>query len=162
MSLVEAFRTAAEMYEPDDTVGLLGLLIIGLPATLAAIGTIVIGVLTVRGQRAGRARARKIDAKTEAIHEQTVNTHDTNMRDDLDEIRDMVKVISARQIDQGRDIRGLRTDVGELRGEDHDARAAHDDLVRRLNAFIRREHPGADPLRPTRSLKCTVLCTLPR
>ena len=128
MSLVEAFRTAAEMYEPDDTVGLLGLLIIGLPATLAAIGTIVIG------------------AKTEAIHEQTVNTHDTNMRDDLDEIRDMVKVISARQIDQGRDIRGLRTDVGELRGEDRDARAAHDDLVRRLNAFIRREHPGADPL----------------
>lgn len=146
MSLVEAFRTAAEMYEPDDTVGLLGLLIIGLPAILAAIGTIVIGVLTVRGQRAGRARARKIDAKTEAIHEQTVNTHDTNMRDDLDEIRDMVKVISARQIDQGRDIRGLRTDVGELRGEDRDARAAHDDLVRRLNAFIRREHPGADPL----------------
>ena len=39
MSLVEAFRTAAEMYEPDDTVGLLGLLIIALPATLAAIGT---------------------------------------------------------------------------------------------------------------------------
>ena len=91
------------------------------------IGTIVIGVLTVRGQRAGRARARKIDAKTEAIHEQTVNTHDTNMRDDLDEIRDMVKVISARQIDQGRDIRGLRTDVGELRGADRTARAEHDD-----------------------------------
>lgn len=59
MSLVEAFRTAAEMYEPDDTVGLLGLLIIGLPATLAAIGTIVIGVLTVRGrERVGRGHAR--------------------------------------------------------------------------------------------------------
>lgn len=146
MSLVEAFRTAAEIYEPDDTVGLLGLLIIGLPATLAAIGTIVIGVLTVRGQRAGRARARKIDAKTEAIHEQTVNTHDTNMRDDLDEIRDMVKAISDRQVDQTRDIRGIRADVGELRGADRTARAEHDDLVRRLNAFIRREHPGADPL----------------
>lgn len=146
MSLVEAFRTAAEQFNPDDGIDLAGMLIVALPATIAAIGTVIVGGLTVRGQRAGRARARKIDAKTDAIHEQTVNTHNTNMRDDLDEIRDMVKVISARQIDQGRDIRGLRTDVGELRGEDRDARAAHDDLVRRLNAFIRREHPGADPL----------------
>lgn len=146
MSLVEAFRTAAEQFNPDDGIDLAGMLIVALPATIAAIGTVIVGVLTVRGQKAGRTRARKIDAKTDAIHEQTVNTHNTNMRDDLDEIRDTVKVISARQIDQGRDIRGLRTDVGELRCEDRDARAAHDDLVRRLNAFIRREHPGADPL----------------
>ncbi|WAY18381.1 DUF2746 domain-containing protein [Mycolicibacterium fortuitum] len=147
MTLAEALRAASEItsYNPDDGIDLLGLLIIwGVPT----LGTIIVGWLTVRGQMQGRARARKIDAKTTEIHEQTVNDHITksNLRDDIDEIRDLVKVMSDRQVDQSRDIRGLRKDVGELRGEDRAARTEHDDLVRRLNAFIRREHPGADPL----------------
>lgn len=57
----------------------------------------------------------------------------------LDEIR-------SRQNGHGRDIRGIRADVGQLRGEDRVIKDEHDDLVRRLNGFIRREHPGADPL----------------
>lgn len=146
MILSEALRAAAEVYSnPDDGLDILGLLIIwGVPTA----GTVIVGYLTVRGQIQGKARARKIDAKTTEIHEQTVNDHisKSNLRDDIDEIRDMLKDMSDRQVDQSRDIRGLRTDVGELRGEDRSARAEHADLVRRLNAFIRREHPGADPL----------------
>lgn len=156
MTLAELLRTASEMpFNPDDSIDLAGLLIVGLPATISAIGVIVVGVLTIRGQKKGAARAGKIDAKTKEIHEQTVNDHaaKSNMRDDIDETRDLVKEmrelvkdISDRQVSQGHDIRGLRKDIGELRGEDRAAHANHADLVRRLNAFIRREHPDADPL----------------
>ena len=148
MTLAEVLHAAAEVYNPDDGIDLLGLLIIGLPALVSAIGVFVVGIITVRGQKRGRARARRTDAMTDEIHAQTVNDHisKSNLRDDIDEIRDLVKDMSDRQIAYGHDIRGIRADVGELRGADRDANTAHTDLVRRLNAFIRREHPGADPL----------------
>ena len=148
MTLAEALTSAAEQFNPDDGIDLAGMFIVALPSIIAAVGVIILNVITVRGQKRGRARAKRTDAKTDEIHEQTVNDHRgrSNMRDDLDEIRDMVKEVSDRQIGQTRDIRGLREDVGELRGEDRAAHANHADLVRRLNAFIRREHPGADPL----------------
>ncbi|OMB83308.1 hypothetical protein A5746_30315 [Mycolicibacterium conceptionense] len=89
-----------------------------------------------------------MDAKTNEIHEQTVNDHGmkSNMRDDIDEIRELVKDISDRQVDQGRDIRGLRKDVGELRGEDRTAAEAQREFERRVQAAFRREHPEAPPL----------------
>ncbi|OCB42130.1 hypothetical protein A5721_28895 [Mycobacterium vulneris] len=148
MTLAEVIRTASEQLDPSDGIDLLGMLIVIIPSTIAAIGTVVVGVLTVRGQKKGAARAGQIDAKTNEIHEQTVNDHGakSNMRDDIDEIRELVKDISDRQVDQGRDIRGLRTDIGELRGEDRSARSAQAEFERRVHAFIRREHPGADPL----------------
>lgn len=151
MTLAEVLNSAAEQFDPSDGIDLAGMLIVALPATIAAVGTIIIGVITVRGQKKGAARAGKIDAKTNEIHEQTVNDHGakSNMRDDIDEIRELAKDISDRQVAQNRDIRGIRTDVGELRGADRDARADHDDLaqeVRRIQAFIRRQYPGADPL----------------
>ena len=148
MTLAEVLHAAAEVYNPDDGIDLLGLLIIGLPALVSAIGVFVVGIITGRGQKRGRARARRTDAMTDEIHAQTVNDHisKSNLRDDIDEIRDLVKDMSDRQIAYGHDIRGIRADVGELRGADRDANTAHTDLVRRLNAFIRREHPGADPL----------------
>lgn len=149
MTLSEVLRTAAEMYDPVDSVDLIGLfLIFGLPALIAAAGTIIGIWLTARGQKKGAAQARKMDAKTTEIHEQTVNDHaaKSNMRDDIDEIRNIVRDIADRQTANNHDIRGIRSDVGDLRGADRAGRKDHDDLVRRLNAFIRREHPGADPL----------------
>lgn len=148
MSLAEVLHAAAELYQPDDTMGLLGLVVVNAAAIIAAVGTIVVGVITVRGQKKGAARAGKIDAKTNEIHEQTVNDHATksNMRDDIDEIRELVKDISDRQISQGRDIRGLRTDVGELRGEDRAAARAQREFEERVQAAFRREHPGSPPL----------------
>jgi hypothetical protein len=148
VTLAEVLHSAAEQFDPSDGIDLAGMLIVAAPAIIAAIGTIVVGVITVRGQKKGAARAGKIDAKTNEIHEQTVNDHGmkSNMRDDIDEIRELVKAVSDRQIDQSRDIRGIRTDVGELRGADRDAAKAQREFEQRVQTAWRREHPGADPL----------------
>ncbi|OFB44778.1 hypothetical protein BA059_02340 [Mycolicibacterium sp. (ex Dasyatis americana)] len=149
MSLVEALQSAADAYNPDDTTDLIGLALIYVaPALIAAGATIATLVVTVRGQRKGIKRWKGDRKMLDDVHRQTVNDHpDTeNMRDQLDRMErrqitmdGTVSEMRARLIDHGHDIR-------ELRGEDRDARAEHDDLVRRLNDFIRREHPGADPL----------------
>lgn len=49
-----------------------------------------------------------------AIRHQTENSHDTNLRDDIDEIREMVRDGMA---DIRGDISGIRKDIGGLRGE---------------------------------------------
>lgn len=148
MTLAEVLNAAADQFDPSDGIDLLGMLITITPSIIAAIGVIIVGVLTVRGQKKGAARAGKIDAKTNEIHEQTVNDHrgKSNMRDDVDEIRDLLKAVSDRQISQGHDIRGLRTDVGELRGEDRNAARAQREFEQRVQAAFRREHPGSPPL----------------
>ena len=159
MTLAEVLRTAAEVYNPDDTIDLLGLLIIGLPASLPAIAALVV---VVRGQRRGVRRWKGDRKLLNDVHKQTVNDHpeEENMREQLDRIEHKQNALHgefsemrSRQIDQGRnmgvirdDIGGIRDDVGDLRGADRVAHQEHTDLVRRLNAFIRREHPGADPL----------------
>jgi hypothetical protein len=60
------------------------LLVYGLPA----------GLLYLQ-QRKGRKESQEFraaqEAKTDAIHEQTVNSHKTNLREDMDQIRDLVK-----------------------------------------------------------------------
>lgn len=148
----EVLRTATEVYNPDDTIDLLGLLIVGLPASLPAIAALVV---VVRGQKKGKARWKGDREMLGDVHRQTVNDHadDENLRDQIDRMEAAQKLMAEQvaevrdwQVEHGHDLRGLRQDVGALRGEDRTARAAHDDLVRRVNAFIRREHPGADPL----------------
>lgn len=152
MTLAGVLATAAEIYPPDDTIDLLGLIIIGLPGSIPALAAFVV---VLRGQRKGKDQYDKdrvlltdVSTKVNVIRGEVKNDHpdDRNLRDDLDEIRDLVKDVNDRQVDQTRDIRGIRKDIGDLRGADRDDRNDHDDLVRRLNAFIRRELPGADPL----------------
>ncbi|ORA24882.1 hypothetical protein BST13_33435 [Mycobacterium aquaticum] len=111
------------------------------------------------------AVSKKVDTVTadvKVVRGEVKNDHpdDENMRDQLDRMEQQNKLlvqlvesqgvilqeVQERQDDHGRDIRGLRTDMGVLRGEDRDIKREHTDLVRRLNAFIRREHPHADPL----------------
>lgn len=152
MTLADALQTAAEVYNPDDTIDLLGLLIIGLPGSLPAIAALI---MVIRGQRKGKDRRAEdraildgVSKNVGVIKTEVKNDHPdtTNLRDDLDEIRNLVKDVSDRQVDQSRDIRGIRTDVGELRGADRDVRKDLTALERRTVAFARREHPGADPL----------------
>ncbi|ASR84881.1 minor tail protein [Mycobacterium phage MKC-IRE-01] len=111
MNLSDALRTAAEVYNPDDTIDLLGLFIIGLPGSLPAIAALWV---TIRGQRRGRARARRVDAKTDEIHEHVVNTHTSNMRKDLDDLRELV-VDGFRRVE--RDIGGIREEIRTERKE---------------------------------------------
>lgn len=148
MTLAEVLRTAAEQFNPDDGIDLVGMLIVASPGIIAAIGTIILGVVTVRGQRRGRARQKQDSENIRVIRGEVKNDHpdNTNLRDDLDEVRELMKDMSDRQISYGYDIRGIRQDVGQLRGEIREDRGDLAKLERRVVDFTRREHPGANPL----------------
>ncbi|MFA5607165.1 MAG: hypothetical protein WDA07_08255, partial [Leucobacter sp.] len=107
---------------------------------LAVLASVVIG------QQRGRKTVREIRDNARIIRGEVKNDHpdDTNLRDDVDGIRYLVKDVSDRQIAHGHDIRGIRSDVGELRGQHRQDRRDLADLETRIQQFIRREHPGAD------------------
>lgn len=160
--------------DTTDLIGLA--LIYGFPSLIAAIAGTATAVITVRGQRKGKDKRQEdravldevskkvtdVTTDVKAVRRQVNNDHpeEENLRDQMDYMQrqndlltDLIKgqntvleEIKSRQDDHGRDIRGIRTDVGQLRGSDRVIKEEHDDLVRRLNGFIRREHPGADPL----------------
>ena len=117
-----------------DSVGdLLGLLIVGLVVVTSAV---VPAWITAR-------RTRGLHSDVAEMKSQVVNSHgdrpDQNLRVQLDRIE-------ARQHSTAGDIRGLRTDFGDLRGEVRDARRDHRDFEARVHTAYRREHPGAQPL----------------
>lgn len=125
-------------------------------AGLLIVGLVVVTSAVVPAWIAAR-RTQSLHSDVTAMKKQVVNGHgdtpDQNMRVQMDRIEAKQELMAQQvgevrdwQVEHGRDLRGLRQDVGVLRGEDRTAQAAHDDLVRRINAFIRREHPGADPL----------------
>lgn len=156
MNLVEALRTAAEVYNPDDTTDLIGLaLIFVVPASIAAVASIVGAVITVRGQRKGAARWKGDRKMLTDVHRQAVNDHppDQNLREQIDRMEakqdllgNQVGEVRQWQVEHGRDMRGVREDLGAMRGELRTDRGNLSDLETRINGFIRREHPGADPL----------------
>ncbi|WP_280395571.1 DUF2746 domain-containing protein [Nocardia brasiliensis] len=95
---------------------------------LAILASVAVAWITNRGQRQQRRDLAE-------VRNQVTNTHDTNLRDDLDEMH--------------RDIRGLRQDVGELRGEVRevrgqvrDSREQQSEFESGVRAFVRRTHPG--------------------
>lgn len=78
--LQSVIHAASEIYEPDDGIGLVGLLIIGLPTTITAAGTVWVLV-----------RQRKTDSKVDTVaagvvetRRQVVNGHPDPLRVDLD------------------------------------------------------------------------------
>lgn len=168
MTLAEVLHTAAEQFDPSDGIDLLGMLIVIIPSTIAAIGVVYVSVITVRGQKRGRERRNEdravldgVAEKVDVVRDEVKNDHvEDNLRDQVDRLeRGLTRVIqlvedntqktehiSRNVTEQGRDISGIRTDVGGLRGELRDDRGNLRDLETRINGFIRREHPGADPL----------------
>ncbi|ULN72312.1 hypothetical protein [Mycolicibacterium smegmatis] len=130
MSLNDALRTAAEVYNPDDTIDLLGLFIIGLPGSLPAIAALWVAI---RGQRKGRDRWSRDHETLREIHEETVNSHrgKSNMREDLDKVLAGIAALQHGQeaqaaaiseLQQGQEasavaIRDLQRDVGGIREE---------------------------------------------
>ncbi|QBI97273.1 hypothetical protein KD930_gp29 [Mycobacterium phage Kevin1] len=126
MNLSDTLRAAAEVYEPDDAWGLLGLLVVNGAAILAAIGSLISVVVTVRGQKRGRRRWSHDREKLDEIHEETVNSHKgkTNMRDQIDALEQKVDLIAVgvTALQQGQEthnvaIRDLKRDVGGIREE---------------------------------------------
>lgn len=133
--------TAAEVYEPDNGTGLIGLLIIGLPSTIAA---------TLSGW--ALVRQKRIEAGVQATNKQVVNGHaDADpLRKDLDtkfaQLGSKIDGLDGLVRTQGRDIGGIREDVGMIRGEAREDRQNLAQLEGRIAKFVRREHPGAEPL----------------
>lgn len=124
--------------DPVDGTDLLGLFIIGLPASLPAVAALLV---VLRGQHRGRKRwahARAVlagvDEKVDAVTYQVKNDYgdDSNLRDQIDDIHALVRDVSA-------EVRDMRGDLRVARAESHD-------LERRIQEFVRREHPGAGPV----------------
>ncbi|BDY33143.1 hypothetical protein [Mycolicibacterium mageritense] len=136
---------------------------------LAVLGVAIANlVIIVVGQRRGikrRAEDREVltDVKDNVavVKEEVKNDHvDDNLRVQMDRLErqnqrllevlegqnSVLEEMQSRQDAQGRDIRGLRTDFGGLRGELRDQSEEHRSFVRRVIDFSRRNHPGADPL----------------
>jgi len=95
--------------------------------TLAAVACygafqVIHGLVTTR--RAGQVRGELL-GQVEAVRLQVENAHPTNLRDDIDEIRVEIRT---RLHDVHGDIRGLRQDIGSLRGEQREEREARAQL----------------------------------
>lgn len=126
-------------------------------------------VITIIGQRRGIKRRDEdrevladLQCDTKAVRYQVNNDHpdEENLRDQLDRMEDVQKrtnehiaEMSRRQVAHGRDINGLREDVGAvrddvggLRGELRDDRTNLREFKAGVNGFIKRVHPGEDPL----------------
>lgn len=105
----ESLWIASEAYEPDDAVGLAGLFIIGLPASISA----VLAGLALWRQR---GTERKVDDVAAGVQEtnRSVNCRPTPMRADLEEMRNEM-LAGFRQV--GRDIGGLREEIRTERVE---------------------------------------------
>jgi len=92
-----------------------------LPTTIIGLaGLVILVVVPVAG---GLMRLRLQQSVTSQqlreVHEQTVNDHQqkSNLRDDIDLIRDIVRDIQDRQIAQSRDITGMRADITGVRAD---------------------------------------------
>lgn len=141
----EVITTATEIYEPNDTIGLIGLLIIGLPAFIPAIAGLII---VLRGQRKDKERWVGHRKVLDDIHKQAVNGHpeSENMRDQLDRMEARQKRHDSLLDELSKDVAGLRRDDGAIHGQLRDHAEAHRSLETRVVQAFRREHPDSDPL----------------
>lgn len=73
----------------------------------------------------------RLSRSVQQVRHQVENTHDTNLRDDLDLMH--------------RDIRGISEDVREIRKDIQDIRREQNGFERSVKDFVRRVHPD-EPL----------------
>ncbi|QDF19324.1 DUF2746 domain-containing protein [Mycolicibacterium fortuitum] len=142
---------------PANNIGLVGLVILTVGGWVTA---------WING-RNHRSEVRDIKGDVGDVKQQVQNSHNTNLRDDLDKVKqsqeDMKRMVESVEAgmhllsqqmgdlhryatSQGRDIGGIREDVGAMRGEirrDRTAREAFEHSVREAH---RKLHPEADPI----------------
>jgi len=129
---------AAEVYEPNDAVGLVGLLIIGLPTTITAVGTVFVLVRQhkTKGQvetlqqhvadvQQGVATVQQGVVETK---NQVVNGHPQPLRVDLDrQFADVIENVQALHNEVGglrHEVGGMRTDIAVEQGARREANRA--------------------------------------
>lgn len=97
---------------------------------VATVGQVIATIITTAGLTAGAIIAagipgrRKSRKKQDAIHEQVANTHETNLRDDVDGIRNAIsdvlsvlKRLVARVDRTSGDIGAVKSGLAAARGE---------------------------------------------
>lgn len=94
-------------FNPDSWMDILAYCILALPATIAA-------VATVRGQRKQRSMHRENRRIGQQTLDQVANTHESNLRDDIDALTDSIRDGFS---DVRRDIGGLREELRTERVE---------------------------------------------
>lgn len=110
----------------DDWFDILGLIIVGLVIIAAAA---IPAWFAARSQRALRDQVQSV--------ENQINNKPTNLRDDLNDALVILRGVRDRQTEQGRDIKGIREDIGEIRGELRDERGARIELQRQVDQLHR-------------------------
>jgi len=128
---------------PTNWIGVVGLLLLLiLPPLLAAGTTLLVGRRTQRKVGDVQSTVDSTQSTVDTVNNQVTNRHETNLRDDLSAVMEMLA-------DHGRDIRGIRQDIGDLRGELRGERQARNDLegavdrrIDRLEEHDRGRRPG--------------------
>lgn len=83
--------------------------------------------------------SRRHGRVVQGVSDELKNGHGTNLRDDLDEIRDAVHGIRDDQVETRQDLRSIRDDIGGLRGEVRSEREARTDLQRLVDQRLLRD-----------------------
>ncbi|MEZ0366828.1 DUF2746 domain-containing protein [Mycobacterium sp. pUA109] len=137
-------------------------------ALVSLIGTVVVALAQVSGHKASKqqttsadwknftdsllATMGRVDGKVSEVREQVKNTHDSNLREDLDKVARLAESTAAnvavigRQVTEvkdhvishGGDISGIRKDMGIIRGELRDERRERIEGDRRADERRRR------------------------
>lgn len=69
-------------------------------AEVTLLSAVLVAIITVVGQAVQKRHVAEIDKKADKIVDQVKNSHDTNLRDDLDEIRELVAESFGRLFDE--------------------------------------------------------------
>lgn len=103
-------------FNPDSWMDVVAIL------TLGVLGVITAGLPLWFTARKAANTAVATSAKVTEIHEQTVNDHcdQANLRVQLDRMEKRIEDIASQADDTSADVRGMRKDVGGLRGEIRD------------------------------------------
>lgn len=109
--LLKSLIVAAESYEPHSLLGVLGLLIISIPATVTAAGTVMI----LWRQRKTAGKVDDIQAGVDETNRQVKNGHPDPLRTDLDRligaVGDIHDELRAERRERREDVGELRTDM---------------------------------------------------
>ncbi|QDP44230.1 hypothetical protein KGG70_gp54 [Streptomyces phage Celia] len=93
------------------------------PATQVAListgGTIVVAVIGVLVEflRRQSSALNEVRENTAEARNQVANSHQTNLRDDMDRLHDDVRAVLELVTEHGQDIRGLRSELQQERRE---------------------------------------------
>lgn len=86
---------------------------------IASVGALLVAVVGLIG---GNRKLRSIGADAAEARNQTANTHDTNLRDDIDAMRREVAGVKSDVSEVHDELRGVRRDINGLRQDDGEIR----------------------------------------